>query len=414
MQALMCPGCRCGVSRRSRRRTALAALASAFLAAPAAASAPEAPALVLRGFGTLGLARSTSAEAQFLRDISQPKGASRDWSGRIDSIAGLQLNYRAGETAEVVLQGVSHYRYDGSFRPELTWAFLKYDPNPRISLRLGRIGTEFMMQSDSRMVGYAYLPVRPPVEYFGAIPNYGDGADLQLRWPVGEGVLRGRFAMGIAKERIPLYDLDGSQLREASIGYEGGPWQVRYIRARNRFAQDIPSLAPLRASLASVGAADAADALGLAGTLTRFQSLGVAYDDGSWQMQAAASEIRHGTVMFENLRAAYGIVGYRFGSITPFIGYSRGSSTPKSLDTGLPQPFFGPLNDAVATVLRSSHLRRSTYTLGARWDFARNMDLKAQVDFVRGDASSLLLTADPRPGWNGRTNVYSLALDFVF
>ena len=121
-------------------------------------------ALVVRGFGTAGYAQSSNSRGEFLRDLSQPNGVASNGSLLIDSILGLQINYRANDSTELAAQAVSHQRYDGTFTPELTWAFAKYDPNPRISFRLGRIGTEFLMQSDSRMVGYSYLSVRPPVK----------------------------------------------------------------------------------------------------------------------------------------------------------------------------------------------------------------------------------------------------------
>ena len=406
-----------GSRGRWRRPPLLAGIGLAVLALSAAAqeSNPAVPAFALRGFGTLGVAHSSSRDAEFIRDISQPNGVSSSWSGRIDSILGLQANYRANEAVELVLQGVSHYRYNATFSPELTWAFIKYDPTPSLSFRLGRIGTEFLMQSDSRMVGYSYLPVRPPVDFFGGVPfNYGDGLDAQWRHPVGEGVVRLRLAASVAREKLPPYNLNGARIREASLGYENGPWQVRYNYAQAHFAQDIESLAPLRAGLAGVGATAAAQAIGLAGTTTRYQSLGLAYDDGNWQIQATTNSIRHDVVMFENARSSYLLAGYRFGSLSPFVGYSRTHSSPKSLDIGQPASFIPALSESVATLMRASHQDQHTTTLGLRWDFRRNMDLKAQVDLVHGTPDSIFLVANFTPGWNGRTNVFSLSLDFVF
>jgi hypothetical protein len=120
----------------------------------------EAPDLVLHGFGTLALARSDNGNAEFVRDLSQPNGVGRNWSAKNDTVFGLQANYRLNGLVEAVVQGVSHYRYDGSFSPELTWAFLKFEPTPGVMLRAGRYGTEFFMLADSRSVGYSYLTVR--------------------------------------------------------------------------------------------------------------------------------------------------------------------------------------------------------------------------------------------------------------
>ena len=50
--------------------------------------------LVIKGFGTLGLARSDSDTAEFVRDLSQPRGLTKDWSSKIDSLVGLQANLK--------------------------------------------------------------------------------------------------------------------------------------------------------------------------------------------------------------------------------------------------------------------------------------------------------------------------------
>ncbi|PKO91471.1 MAG: hypothetical protein CVU16_07835 [Betaproteobacteria bacterium HGW-Betaproteobacteria-10] len=389
----------------------------ALLSAPARAQSapPEVPAFTLRGFGTLGLARSSNGEAEFLRDISQPTGVSNKWSARNDTLLGLQANYRINQAAEVTVQGVSHYRHDGSFTPDLTGAFLKYTINPRLTLRAGRIGTEFLMQSDSRMVGYAYLPVRPSAEFFGGVPiNYGDGIDAEIRWPIGDGVLSSELFAGYAAEKLPLYELSNSLGIKWSLGYQQGSWLFRYIYAQLRTAKDIADLNDLRSMLSAVGAESAAHALGLAGTMARYHSLGATYDNGNWQIQTAINLVNNEFVMFENSRSAYIIVGHRFGPISPFAGYARGLSGAKTLDTGLPDAFFSELNTGVANVLKQTHQDRRTISLGARWDFARNMDLKAQIDWIKGDVSSVFLYENIKPGWNGQTTLFSVALDFVF
>ena len=379
----------------------------------------------LRGFGTFGVARSTNADAEFLRSVLQPRGISNRWTARDDAVFGLQTNYRFNSATEVVVQGVSHYRYDASYRPALTWAFVKYDLNPRLSFRLGRIGTEFLMQSDSRMVGYAYLPVRPNVDFFGALPiNYGDGADVQVRWPLGDGVLRGGGFAGVAREALPGYDLDGSRMLKGSFGYDQGPWQMRYIYAQARLANDIPFMADLRNALTGMSLlgfgptpAAAARSLGLAGNVSRYQSFGVSSDDGALQAQFALSSIRHDYVLFDDSQSGYVLAGYRIGRVSPFIGYSWGRSKTKALNTGLSSlanPTFAAINAGVTNALMKTHLDGHTVSLGARWDFARNMDIKAQVDFVNGDPSSVISFKNVAPGWDGKTTVFSVALDFVF
>ncbi len=396
-------------------------LALALLALPALGQGADGlPAdLALRGFGTLGVAHSDNGNAEFVRDLSQPKGVAGRWSARGDSLLGVQANYRVAEHLEAVAQGVSHYRYDGSFAPELTWAYLKFEPTPGMMLRAGRFGTEFFMLADSRMVGYSYLAVRPPGDFFGTLPlNYVDGLHGRFTRRVGGSILRAELYTGLAREKLPakgeVLDLFGSRLNGVSLDIQNGPWQARLSYAQLRFQNGVPMPA-LTAPLVATGlpsAVAAAQALSLAGTYVHYRALGVAYDDGAWQVQADWNSTLRDSVTYEDSTSGYLIVGHRVGKWTPFLGYSWTRSTPKVLDTGLPNP--NPLNTAVAQVLAGSHQDQHTLILGGRWDLYRNMDLKAQLDVVRGSPASVALVQNAGPAWDGRTKVFSLALDFVF
>lgn len=393
-------------------------IALALLALPALGQGAEGPPadLALRGFGTLGLARSDNGNGEFVRDLSQPKGVAGNWSARGDSLLGLQANYRVAEHLEAVVQGVSHYRYNGSFAPELTWVYLKFEPTPGMMLRAGRFGTEFFMLADSRMVGYSYLTVRPAGDFFGTLPlNYVDGLHGRFTRRLGDYLLRTELYSGLAREKLPakgeVLDLNGSRLNGVSLDIQRGPWQARFSYARLYFQNGVP-MPTLTAQLTANGAAAAAQSLSLAGTYVHYRAFGAAYDDGTWQVQADWNSTLRDSVTYEDSTSGYLIAGHRVGKWTPFLGYSRTRSTPKALDTGLINP--NPLNTAVAQVLASSHQDQHTLILGARWDFYRNMDLKAQLDIVRGSPGSVALVQNATPAWDGSSKVFSLALDFVF
>ena len=133
------------------------------------------------------------------------------------------------------------------------------------------------------------------------------------------------------------------------------------------------------------------------------------------QVQGMVNTIRQETGVFQNSQAAYLLAGYRFGSITPYAGVSRWVSTLKPYSTGLPT---GQGLDQLITsfdqVLTATSTNRTTYTLGARWDVQQNVALKMQLDALSGSAESRFPYARSEPGWNGRTNVFSVTLDFVF
>lgn len=379
-----------------RRMGLLALGAMSGLAMAAEAAIDELPVFSLGGFGTLGATRSSSSQAHFLRDASQPDGASEHWTGKVDSLLGVQANFRLLSTLGAVVQGVSRYRYDKSFRPEITWAYLKYDPNAQVSLRLGRLGTEFFMLADSRLVGYSYLSVRPPVDYFFSLPFYSiDGVDAVLKMPLGEAVLRAKVFHGFTHEKISLgaqtWELEGSWVSGANLDYMNGPWQARLGYARIRFQNDLPdtSLFP---------------ELQAAGTTSNFHSLGLTYDRGPWQLQWMLNQIQHDSQAFEKSHSAYVLGGYRVGSLTPYLGYSRVASHSGN-------NFSSPI---AAMVVATGHIHQHTRLVGMRWDFATNMALKAQWDAIRGRPDSVLPFTQVLPGWTGRADIFSLTLDFVF
>lgn len=406
---------------------ALATHAPLPTAAAAGDPLPETyPTAHFGGFTTLAAARSSSDQAEFVRDLSQPDGIGRRWSAKIDSVLGLQGNVHLTSQIEAVMQAVSRYGPRGDFRPELTWAFASLTPSPALALRAGRIGTDFYMLSDSRWVGYASLTVRPPNDYYGALPFYSiDGADVAFTRPLAGGILRAKAFSGLSREEAPLadriWDLDGSRMTGASLGFQTDAWQWRVSHARIRFSHGLPVPEALVSGLNAL-APDAARQLAVADTTSRFTSVGLVHDAGPLQAHLMINRTRHQSAAFQDSRGGYAIVGYRIGRVTPFAGYSRIRSTPKTVITGLPLNTGNPafdnavraLDTGLAAVLADSHANQHTTTLGVRFDVFSGIALKAQWDAVRGQPTSIFPYRREQPGWNGRTTVMTFALDSVF
>lgn len=401
-----------------------------MLGAPAAAIAQSDPTpsrLEISGFGTLGAVRTDSDHAEFTRDQSQHDGAKKRLSARQDSLLGLQAYYQASDSLEFVAQGVSRYGPRADYRPELMAAFARFAATPNLSLRAGRLGVEFYMLADSRLVGYSYLTVRPPRDFFSVLPfQYVDGADLTLAAPVGDGVLKGQAFFGRSGEDAPIVDellsLRGNPMLGGYLDYHSGNWQWRMTYAQMQFKHEVPGdVATLRESLLQAsrfgfgGAALAAERIGLSDTTSKYYSLGAVYDRGPLQVQAMLSEIRHQSALYQDARAGYLIAGYRIAEVTPFAGYSWSRSQAKALPSGLPDGFpFSPINAGLSGALGRTHTDQQTVSLGARWDFRRDMALKAQVDLIRGARDSIFLYPTNDAGFDGKLKAFSLALDFVF
>lgn len=401
------------IPRRSRRLCFCLGIFSVALlgAGSAAARADGQPAFSLSGFGTLGAVRTDSNEEEFVRDLSQPRGAGKSWNARVDSVLGVQANWRIAPQVEAVVQAVSRYRYDKTFAPELSWAFVKYEPTPSLSLRAGRLGTEFFMLADSRHVGYSYLTVRPPGDFFWHLPFYSiDGADVAMTWPLGEALLRGKLFYGQSNARLPLadrqWDIGGSPMAGGYLEFQHDAWLLRASYANIVFSSNLPINDRLSRYLGPA-APEAAAFLATDGTRSRYYSLGAVYDSGPWQLQLMLNHIEQGSNVFESSDGGYALAGYRVGQLTPYVAYSWVRSRRGENTLG---------NPVVAKIMGDSHADQETVMLGARWDIAGNLALKAQWDGIRGAADSIFPYRNDPPGgrWSGKMDVFSLTMDFIF
>ena len=381
--------------------------------------AAQAPQLSFQGFGTLGLTRTNNDTAEFARDLSQPSGAGTAWTGKVDSMLGVQANLQFSPQTEAVLQAVSRHHYDGSFNPELTWAFLRHDISPDTSVRAGRLGTEFYMLGDSRLVGFSNLTVRPPPDFYGSLVfSYIDGLDVSSAIQTSGGLLRGKLFAGMSPEQTPfapgiVWDQRDSTLQGGYLEYLAGPWQARVSHARVRFNHEMPTDDLVRLSGDPLGGTpylSLVPEMALKDKWAHFTSVGLVYDAGPLNAQLMLNHITHDGVAYADSKAAYALVAYRLGAVTPYIGISR------SFTQAEPLPASGlALVDALTVSLVSqSYVDQHTVTLGARWDFQKNLALKAQLDRIEGQPSSKFLVKNPLPAWDGRMSVFSLSLDFVF
>lgn len=387
----------------------------------AAAADDQFPGLKLHAFGTGALNYVASGNADFVRDLSQPNGASGgQWSGTIDSLVGGQVNIQLNEQFEMVGQAVSRHRFDDSYIPELTWAFLKYSPLTNLDLRGGRIGTDFYMRSDSRLVGYSYLTVRPSVDYYGGLPHqYIDGMDGAMTFELGEGLLRGKLFAGISPEKFPLensvpWNVDKSIVFGGSLDYQWHSWQFRFGYAEIHHERDLPGsferLLTTLKNIPSPAAQSALNALTVGGTASQHYSMGAIYDEGPLQVQLMVSGVTSDSAFFQDAISGYFLTGYRIGDFTPFAGLSWSKSTPDAL-----QPTrIAALDAGIAQTIGRTGTEQHTFTLGVRWDFHPGMDLKLQWDAIQGGPDSTYYYRWEQADWNGRMQVLNMAFDFAF
>jgi len=397
--------------------------------------------LTVSGFGTAAAAFSTEHQADFVGSLIQPNGAGHtaDPSVGPDSKLGIQGQADFGERLSCVVQVVAQHQYDNGDAPRLEWANVKFKLRPDLSVRVGRTELPVFMLSDSRLVGYADLALRPPVELYSSEPmTRNDGVDLSWRLNFEDAVATLQALAGHSTARFPDdLRVTASRTRGVNLAFESGALTLRLHYTSSRIDLHSTSIGSLLQGYQQLGAvlstlpglqAAGAHAAGLAKTYDpvdvgiSFLTLGVAYDPGRWVITAEWAADVSPTVFFDR-KAWYATVGRRFGDWTPYLtraAIRSGSQQPGV--SGLLPPQL-PLASAAAALdagldrfLDTLAPTQNSVSFGVRWDFARDVDLKLQYDWIRlgGDSAGTLVNPLPgfRPG--GTVGLVGVGVDFVF
>lgn len=403
------------------------------------------PSLRLSGFGTLG---ATKADAPagwgFLREFTQPAndgGLRAD----IDSRVGLQANLALGARVEAVAQVVLKDRMRGAKASDsLEWAFVAWRPEAGSTLRVGRLSPNVYFGADLRNVGFAYVPLRPPLEFYGVLPlHWVDGADLERTWTSGDTRWEARLTGGtnsrLSVERVSgldpvVYTLESAAA--ASLTRSQGALTLKatlarvviepgFSATRAQSAQALRAVAALPVPAVAAEAAALADHLMAARGVVSFAGLGADYQLGPWRFAAEGARLGGD---FGFMTGSYGYLhaSRQFGTLTPYA--MAGRARTRGQPAVLPQweaalvPALGPAAAAQAQALgtvvverfvNGSRFDQSSLALGLRWDLHPQMALKMQWERVRvhPNGSGLWANATTQGAVN---HVGSATLDFVF
>lgn len=396
------------------------------LAAGVTAHADDEPArLKLSGFGTLGIGYHGSGDLEYRRTTDQSQGYRGGHPNLgTDSVLGVQLNATLTDQFDAVIQAVSRRRYDSSSNPDITWAFLRYSPDESLEVRVGRVGTAAQINSDSRLIGYSFLPVRLPPELLGTAPqDHVDGIDIAYRHPMGDTLFSLRGFLGYQTAHVHSNGLGrpvpANEVAGLILGAVQGDLQVRVVAGAARVKGNADAQAILD-GLRATGisqAISAAARLDLAGRMVRFASADASFERGSLRLAGSAfwQMAPEDSATLVDIRSAYLLAGYRIGDFTPYVSMARSATSGVTLDTGLsPVPALTALDQAAVATAAASQCDQRSLALGMRWDFATNRAFKFQVDRVHAGLSPLVRDLGAPPQGPRQLTLFSATLDFVF
>jgi hypothetical protein len=360
----------------SIKKEAIFAAVLAFGASMPPANAAIDDYVAFSGFGTLGAVYSAYDEADFIAAISQPNGVgySRKWSPTPDSDLGVQANINLPGNLSGVVQVLSRYDADGNYKPSLEWANLKYDITTDWAVRIGRILLPTYEHADVRNVGYSLPWVRVPVEItYASTATHSDGVDVLYRLHTGAFTQDLQLQWGTTRQDLPGLAFTSNRARIAMFSdtLRYGDANLHLVYQQSDTAQDTP------------------------GRL-RLTGVGFSYEPGPWFVSGDSNYTQNS--YFGDLFAWYLSAGMRFGHFAPYASYSM-----------LHQ-------QSVGTSTLTSLGNQRTVAAGVRWDFARNLDFKLQLEQVTLDSlddPAAFANLQPGARVGDKAHVISLTLDFL-
>ena len=379
------------------------------------AAAP--PRLELSGFGTLGAVTTDNKDVWFTRyGVNFPGNKDPDFSP--DTLLGLQASLRLTPSNDITVQVVAREDGGESEDPRVTLAFLRQTLAPGLSLRLGRVRVPFFMLSDSLYVNYANMWVRPPVEVYGLNPfNDLDGIDLLYHTRIGE--LDAEIHPYYGSGEIPFPE-GKARLKETAgvnVMLTQGDYSLHLGHGEARFALERGDarFRALAAGLRAIRQQDVIDDLSGTDGRTSFNSIGLQWDDGTWQLVGEYARRRANRYVV-SAHGWYLSLGRRFGNVMPYVTFARQTLDRPIAEANIPP---GRLARAWDLFQTSRNNAQHSLTLGTRWDLASHAALKAEASHIRPDRNSWGSFFPSHPGVptqiGGKTmTTFSLSLDLSF
>jgi len=380
------------------------------------------------GYGTLGLVHSNENQADFVADIFDPEGAGHSsyLSPEVDSRLGLQLNAEVTSDLSLFGQIIVEQNYDGSYKPELEWANIRYDITRHLSARLGRMVLPTFLVSEYRNVGYALPWIRPPLEVYRLLPvSSADALSLSYRFRTGDFNHSLQALYGQRNLDVPGADDNQVKARDlATLSYMLERGAFTFLTSYSASELSVDVFDPLFDGFRQFGPAGEKIAARFAvdNERSRLLSVGAQYDPGDWFVMGELASSTSRSVLGDN-HGMYVTAGYRIGDVTPYLTLAKVDVDSDSSDPGLPLAGLPPALAGIARELNAglndllgSMAAQQSVSAGARWDFATNFTLKLQLDHMDLEQGSAGFLIDRQPGFEagGSVLLYSASIDFVF
>ncbi|WP_457425448.1 hypothetical protein [Roseateles sp. P5_E7] len=382
------------------------------------------------GFGTLSAYRGDD-ETVAVRPrrfvVESSRGGDWRWDG--DSVLGAQARWLISDSVQAVWQLQAADEVDRRWLPRTEWLYLGWTLSPAWSLRVGRQPQPLQQHSETRSVGLARVTVRPVATVYELISNNPvDGATLSWNGDVAGGSLFVDVAWGRFDIRSNSGRAVGRSLSSLAARWQVGPATLRAGFSRGGLDLLNSSLEALGTSLRQPGGpcpnceAVFGDRVKTRDIAVDRITVGQTWAWGPWTLDMEYLRRNSNSVVTASVDGWYALLSHRTGALTPFVAYGRTRyrEAPLGLQVATGTP---PEVAASITALDNrfqARQDRQIALLGLRWDLHERAALKLQLEHWRSTRDTLtprndeILFSGGATGWDGRVNLLSASLDFVF
>ncbi len=353
------------------------------------------------GFASLTLSYTDDADIGFASNYLNENDTG--FSATRDSILGGQANITLAKNWDSVLQVVLQDHAHKELNNFIELAFARYRPSRHWAIRAGRLNSDLYLLSEYPNVGYAYLWVRPPHEYysFASTAGHYDGVDVEYSNALDQGFLRLKLAWGSSTAKLKVnsqdFFIDFDNLATFSATYSLDAWTMRFSLSKTDLGDY--KLAMLDEFLGLLDAVPQniwpqakalSNKFNTEGHTIEYAAFGLTYDNDNWLIQSEIGISESDWLVAPSVLNTYISIGYRVDSAIFYTSFSSAKNrhdvtqvTDPQFPLGTPEQVSQPLQQlALATkaAVKQPIVHQHSINLGVKWQFSERLALKAQLD----------------------------------
>lgn len=373
-------------------------LAAVIAATPLASQAVD---FSVKGFASVIGGATTDGE-QFRPHVKY-SGGKYDESFALDAESRVGIQVRADFTDKLsaTAQVVSRGGYN--WRPELTWAYLGYEVNDNVQLKLGRLKAPFYMYSDYQDVGYALPWISPPRNAYIVPIDAIDGLNVRTNFNTGKFDHVVEAWVGHIDDAQNKYENDQLGTEIDAFGFSYAPTYDGWLTVRYTYNEgdvDLYSdnLNALNDALTYFNSnfPGSIDPKMLGNTASKsqrgsFSGLGLKAEFDQLTIVAELNQLEWHTNLFPHQKRAYISAIYRAtDKFTPYITLMKNNDSAGDFQLGSAPA------DVLNTALQKGFGASDTkaWAIGGRYDLMPNVALKAEYQSQSSDVTKNLRNED--------------------